>query len=69
MVTGSVYTDINGEGTDPNIRMIDALLGVVAGNAPNADEIIPAEDEHHHRQKNLPRISYIIYGQVKLMNN
>jgi len=76
-VTGSVYTDVNGERTDPNLRLIDALLGVVTGNSPQVDETSQAADdaddadehEHGHRQRDLPTISYAIHGQATLMSS
>ena len=73
-VTGSVYTDVNGERTDPNLRLIDALLGVVTGNSPQVDEPTPVtnnsdEHIHEHRQRDLPTISYSIRGQAMLMSN
>jgi len=76
-VTGSVYTDVNGERTDPNLRLIDALLGVVTGNTRWTDEgddgYQPAhgsdEPEHVHRQRDLPTISYAIHGQATLMSS
>jgi hypothetical protein len=79
-VTGSVYTDVNGERTDPNLRLIDALLGVVTGNtrwADETDEDQPADGqgvhghEHgrEHRQRDLPTISYAIRGQATLMSS
>jgi hypothetical protein len=73
-VTGSVYTDINGERTDPNLRLIDALLGVVSGNSSRVDETTQAADhsdehEHGHRQRDLPTISYAIRGQASLMSS
>ena len=46
-MTGSVCTDINGERTDPNVRMIDALLGLVTGNASQEDKT--AEEEPQYR--------------------
>jgi hypothetical protein len=70
LVTGSIYTDLNGERTDPNVRMIDALLGLVTENAPKAEGMMPAAgDEHRHRQREAPLISYAIRGQATLMNS
>jgi hypothetical protein len=76
-VTGSVYTDINGERTDPNVRLIDALLGVVSDNSrqeTQVDEISQAANDsdqhtHEHRQRNLPTISYSIREQATLMSS
>ncbi|KAH6974061.1 hypothetical protein EDB80DRAFT_831121, partial [Ilyonectria destructans] len=73
-VTGSVYTDVNGERTDSNLRLIDALLGVVTGNTRWVDETYQAADssdepEHEHRQRDLPTISYAIHSQATLMSS
>jgi hypothetical protein len=79
-VTGSVYTDINGERTDPNVRLIDALLGVVGDNSDQeaqVDETSQAGNDSdqraqsalEHRQKNLPTISYSIRGQATIMSS
>ena len=69
-VTGSVYTDVNGERTDPNLRLIDALLGVVTGNTRWVDETDGSDEhEHEHRQRDLPTISYAIRGQATLMSS
>src|SRR5579871_5430798 len=74
-VTGSVYTDVNGERTDPNLRLIDALLGVVSGNTrwmevDETDQAVddPDEHNHEHRQRNLPTISYSTHGQTTLVS-
>jgi hypothetical protein len=73
-VTGSVYADVNGERTDSNLRLIDALLGVVTGNTRWVDETDQAADsshepEHEHRQRDLPTISYAIHSQATLMSS
>ena len=72
-MTGSVYTDINGERTDPNVRMIDALLGLVTNNSSKPDEETQgaenASDDHRHRQRDTPMISYAIRGQATLMSS
>jgi len=73
-VTGSVYTDVNGERTDPNLRLIDALLGAVTDNSSQVDETSQAVDdtdehEHRHGQRDLPTISYAIRGQATLMSS
>ena len=70
LVTGSVYTDINGERQDPNVRMVDALLGAVAGRS--GDMETPTDDGVHVRhseQRNVPTISYAIRGQAALLNH
>jgi hypothetical protein len=73
LITGSVYTDINGERQDPNVRTIDALRAVVASNPCRSGERQPgtddAADEHEHRQRNMPTISYAIRGRSTLMNH
>jgi len=78
-ITGSVYTDINGERIDPNVRMIDALLGLVTGNSsskPDEDSSIgdteaaeDTSDEYQHGQKDTPVISYAIRGHATKMSN
>ena len=75
-VTGSIYTDVNGERVNPNIQMIDALLGVMSGNTCNADEAdeeSPATDDipdrHQCRKRDIPMISYAIRGQATLMSS
>jgi Domain of unknown function (DUF6570) len=77
LITGSVYTDVNGERTDPNLRLMDALLGVVSGNVRwmELDEIDQAADtddsdehNHEHRQQNLPTIFYSTHGQTTLVS-
>lgn len=72
-LTGSIYTDINGERINPNIQMIDALLGVITGNTCNADEETPTVDDisdrHQCRKKNIQIISYAIRGQATLMSS
>src|SRR5947209_8763738 len=67
LITGSVCTDINGERTDPGVRMIDALLGLVTSNASQEDET--AEEEPQHRRRDEPMISYAIRGQATLMSS
>jgi hypothetical protein len=70
LITGSVYTDINGERTDPNVQMIDALLGLVTDSSSQPDETIPdAEHEHRQKQRDVPLISYAIRGQATLMSS
>lgn len=73
-VTGSVYTDVNGERADPNLRLIDALLRVVTDNSSRIDETTQAADDsedrdHGQGQSHLPTISYAIRGQATLMSN
>jgi hypothetical protein len=76
-VTSSVYTDINEERMDPNIRLIDALLGVVSDGSyqeAQVDETSQAANDsdqhaHEHTQKNLPTISYSIRGEATIMSS
>ena len=74
-VTGSIYTDINGERADPNIQMIDALLGVITGITCDANEVgeetLDADDisDRHQWKRDVPIISYMIHGQATLMNS
>jgi hypothetical protein len=70
LITGSVYTDINGERQDPNVRMVDTLLGIVAGRSGEM-ETPTNEDLHvrHAEQRNVPTISYAIRGQAALLNH
>jgi hypothetical protein len=70
-ITGSVCTDINGERSDPNVRMIDALLGLVTGTSSQADEAaeaVEASEDPKRRQKDVPMVSYAIRGQATLMS-
>jgi hypothetical protein len=76
LMTGSVYTDINSERQNPNIRMIDTLLGMVASNPYRTDEIAAATDcaaddadERERGPGNIRTISYAIRGRSTLMNN
>ena len=41
LLTGSVYTDVNGERRDPNVPMIDALLCMVTDRSSPTDETMP----------------------------
>ena len=73
LITGSVYTDVNGERQDPNVRVIDALLGVVTSNQrqPN-NRPLTANDvtsERPHTQTNAPIISYAMRGQATVVNS
>ena len=70
LITGSVYTDINGERTNPNVQMIDALLELVTSSSSQPNETIPgAEDERQQRQRDVPLISYAIRGQATLLSS
>ena len=70
LMTGSVYTDINGERQDPNVRMVDALLGMVADRSGEMETPIN-EGVHvrHTEQRNVPTISYAIWRQATLLNH
>jgi hypothetical protein len=74
LVTGSVYTDVNGERADPTLRLIDALLGVMTSDLSQADEITPVtedpdEHEYERTRRGLPTISYAVRGQASLMSS
>jgi hypothetical protein len=73
LMTGSVYTDINGERQDPNVRTVDTLLRVMAISRYRSDDREPATDdaidEHGHRRRNIPTISYAVRGKSTLMSN
>ncbi|KAH8587824.1 hypothetical protein B0O99DRAFT_640674, partial [Bisporella sp. PMI_857] len=73
LISGSVYTDVNGERQDPNARMIDTLRKVVARDRYGADESVPTTEEviyePGHRRGVMPTISYAVRGQSALMNN
>src|SRR5271156_700526 len=69
LLTGSVYTDINGERQDPNMQMIDALLGVITGSRQQTDEEPSTTNDAANAQKNTPIISYAIRGEATLVNS
>ena len=69
LITGSVYTDVNGERQDPNVRLIDTLRRVIAGNPCATDENAPAADESRPAKGILPTISYAVRGRSALMSN
>ena len=71
-VTGSVYTDINGERTDTNIRMIDALLELVSSSSSKGNEATEAVEDtlgDQHRERNAPKIAYAICDHATLMSS
>jgi len=72
-MTGSVYTDVNGDRTDPNVRLINTLLEMVTGNSHESNDTTEAADErghgHGHGQMDLPTISYAIHGQATMLNS
>ena len=71
LISGSVYTDVNGERQDPNIRFIDTLQRMVAGNPCSTYENVAddATDEPRPGQRSIPTISYAIRGQSTLVNS
>jgi hypothetical protein len=69
LLSGSVYTDINGERADPNLRTIDNLLGIVTGEGQINEATEMPDEEHSHGQRDNPLISYAIRGQAKLLNS
>jgi hypothetical protein len=73
LITGSVYTDVNGERQDPNVRLIDTLRRVMASNQCAPSESTLAADDTTDKcrptQRNLPTISYAVRGQSALMSN
>jgi hypothetical protein len=68
IISGSVYTDVNGEREDPDVRLIDTLRRVMAPNesTPDADD---TTDEHRPGHGSIPTISYAIRGQSTLMSH
>jgi hypothetical protein len=73
LVTGSVFTDINGERQDPNRRWIDALRTVMTDNPCKADGSTASADDGTNerigsRQRNIPTISYAMRGQSAMVN-
>jgi hypothetical protein len=73
LISGSVYTDINGERQDPNVRLIDTLRRVMVGSlcAPS-ESTLDADNATVQRrpgQGTVPTISYAIRGQSALMSN
>jgi hypothetical protein len=69
LITGSVYTDVNGERRDPNVPMIDALLGMVANTSSPTDQTMPPTTANRPDRRNVPTISYSIQGQAVLLNH
>lgn len=73
LVTGSVFTDIDGERQDLGVRLIDTLRNVMAGNPCGANENIPDTDDATDGQKptrrNTPTISYAMRGQSALVSD
>jgi len=73
LISGSIYTDVNGERQDPNLRMINTLREVLACDRCGTDESVPTPedviDEPGHRRRMIPTISYAMRGQSALMNN
>jgi hypothetical protein len=64
---------VNGERQDLNVRMIDALLGIVTGSRRQAREGESTEDDvtdgRPHTRRKIPIISYAIRGLATLANS
>ena len=70
MLTGLVYINSNREWIDPNIQVINTLLGIVTDESGQVDETIGIVDEEQsYRQRDDLLISYAICGQAKLLNS
>jgi len=72
LLTGSVYTDINAERVDPQVQMIDALLGLISDSPSQQHETLSPEEDtsQNSQQRNkIPMISYAICGQATLMSS
>jgi hypothetical protein len=72
-VTGSACTDINGERMDANVRMRDALLGIVANDSSGGSQEAQAAkcitNDGQHRQGNTPMRCYAIREHTTLTSN
>jgi hypothetical protein len=68
-ITGSVYTDVNGERRDPNVPMIDALLGMVTDRSNPTDQTMPPATANRPDRRNVPTIAYGIQGPTVLLNH
>lgn len=70
-MSGSVYTDVNGERQDPNLRFIDTLQKVMTSNPCALDgnivDVDDGTDELTLGQRSISTISYAIRGQSTLM--
>lgn len=64
-ITGSVSTDINGERQDPNLRVLDALFGVITNRPLTLSEVTSAKKP----VGKVPVISYTIHGQATLVDH
>lgn len=59
-MTGSVTTDINGERENPDLRILDTLMDLVANRSQ-------VTDQPDHRR--TPLIRYTIRGRATLVNH
>ena len=66
-ITGSVYTDVNGERRDPSGPMIDALLGMVTDRSNPTDQTTPPTTTDRPDRRN-PTIAYRMQGPTVLVN-
>src|ERR1700735_1805330 len=66
-ITGSVYTDVNGERRDPSGPMIDALLGIVTDRSNPTDQTTPPTTTDRPDRRN-PTIAYRMQGPTVLVN-
>ena len=64
-LTGSLYTDVNGERQDPNLQMINALLEAKTGDKNQTNKLTTS---HLYTRRNMPIVSYAIHGQATLLN-
>ena len=66
-ITGSVYTDVNGERRDPSGPMIDALLGIVTDRSNPTNQTTPPTTTDRPDRRN-PTIAYRMQGPTVLVN-
>ena len=72
LIISSVYTDVNEEQIDSNLRLINALLEVITVKSSEIDETTSSsndQDESVLGQRDLSTISYVIYDQAALMSS
>ncbi|OKO94694.1 ATP-dependent DNA helicase pfh1 [Penicillium subrubescens] len=72
-ITGSIFTDINGERQDPNVCALDALVSVVTNRPPPSREVMSARESERNTQlldhRKIPVVSYTIRGEATLMDH
>jgi hypothetical protein len=68
LITGSVYTDINGEHQDPTVQVINTLRDIVSSDSAQLEDAVQPVN-HVTNDSNLPTISYGVRGQPVLMNH